>query len=308
MAPGAGPRCAAEEILRMPLRWLDGDTDDDHDRIADRGWFRGTRECSRYLVTLSGGRVLWARGFGGEWPVISLAEGWLAPAMPMVLTGDGGDGIDAGYAVRGDEIWREAGGVEKLFLALGDDGACPGEPFDLLWFGDGERFIVRRGTLTVEDMFAVVEAPVDPVVLDRILIRGRRVDRRFLDGISFDHPPAPARITVNRAVALAAPERWRDPEKFFLARADVQRTERSGNRLEVTTVQSAQAVFVCSDDHEGWAARREEGSYPITAFALRQRGQTLSLSADLDADLDILAPGVRERLAFDLRSDLITLG
>ncbi len=299
-----GARRAAAEIVRTVLRWGEGDSTREP---AEPYRVEGVTECARRLARAIGADVSSARAFGREWPVVE-AAGWLvAPAMPLALTAAGGDGLDAGYRLCDGAVWREAAGVERLFLTTNAAEPVPGAPFDLLWFGDSERYTLRRGILEVDDLFAQVEVPVDHSILERLLVRARRVETTVLDGLAFDRGDAPAVITVNRAAALTPTESWRDPERFLRARADVERTERRGDRVEVKTVAGATVVFLCEGRGDGWSLRLEGGDYPLTELTLCRQEVTLSLSAVLHPAVDPLAPGMRGRLAFDLRSDLVAL-
>lgn len=308
MTIGSDPQAAAAAIRRMPLRRHEGDGEANPAAVSDRGWFLGVDECARFLESSCGGELRPARGFGGRWPVVSTPEWLVAPAVPLVVSRHGGDGVDAAYELRGETIWREAGGVEARLIELGDDNACPGEPFDLLWFGESERWVLRRAMLVIDDLFAEVELPATRALLEKLLVRGRRLEPAVLDGLSFDAPTGRARLAVRRPAALTSPDTSPDPEKLFLARADVERVARRGDLLELVTAHGDRAVFSCREEANGWRATLEEGNYPLTGFSLRILGDVLELSADLDARLDPLAPGLRGRLAFDLRSDLVTLG
>ncbi len=290
------------------LRWHEGGDRGDPKAAAGRGWYRGAAECALDLARATGCVITGARAFGGEWPVVH-GDGWLAaPALPLALQWSGGEGVDAAYSVRDGVVWREAAGVEAPFLTTSTSGPDPGEAFDLLWFGDCERYTLRRGTLAVEDLFAVVELPVDRAAVERLVVRARRVDPTVLDGLVFAPAGGPATITVNRAGELNRGEEWRDAERFLRGRADVERTERCGDRLIAHTARGSSPVFSCENRRDGWALKLEGGDYPLTGLVMRRRGPTLSLSAGLHPALDPLAPGMRGRLAFDLRSDLVSLG
>jgi hypothetical protein len=204
-------------------------------------------------------------------------------------------------------VWREAAGAERLFLTTNAADPAPGAPFDLLWFGDGERYTLRHGILEVDDLFAAVELPVDHATLERLLVRERRVDAAVLDGLDLDRPDAPALITVNRAAELNPVETWRDPERFLRSRVNIELSQRRGDRIDAETVGGTPVTFLCEDRADGWTVRLEAGAYPMTALSLRRRKATLSLSVVLHPDVDPLAPGMRNRLAFDLRSDLVAL-
>lgn len=236
-------------------------------------------------------------------------DGWLvAPALPLVLPASGGDGVDGAYVWRDRAVWREAAGAEKPFLTTSDADPIPGSSFDLLWFGDCERYTLWNGTLAVEDLFAVVELPGDRRTIERLLVRARRVDPAVLDGLVFAPAGGPATITVNRAVELIPGEGWRDPERFLRGRADVERTDRRGGRITAHTARGTSPVFRSDDGVDGWALVLDAGDYPLTGLEMCLRGATLSLSANLHPAVDPLAPGMRGRLAFDLSSDLVGLG
>jgi hypothetical protein len=304
-AEGAGR--AAAEIVKTVLCWREGDGERERNTAAERPRFESVAACAHRLGRATGAAVSTACAFGGEWPVVR-GEGWMvAPALPLALTAAGGDGPDAGYHLCGDAVWREAAGAERLLLTTSVADPAPGAPFDLLWFGDAERYTLRGGILVVDDLFAEVEVPVDQATLERLLVRARRVDAAVLDGLVLDRPAVPATITVNRPAALTPGESWRDPEGLLCARADVERTARSGDRIEVTTSAGSTVAFLCEERADGWTVRLLSGDYPLAALSLRREEDSLSLSAVLDPAIDPLAPGMRGRLAFDLRSDLVAL-
>lgn len=307
-APDEGARQAAGRVVRSVLRWHEGGGRGEAEAPAERGWYLGAAECALDLARATGCAVTGARAFGGDWPVIH-GDGWLvAPALPLALPWSGGEGVDAAYAWRDHAVWREAAGIEEPFLTTSASGPGPGTAFDLLWFGDCERYTLRRGTLAVEDLFATVEVPADRGTIERLVVRARRVDPAVLDGLVFAAAGGPTTITVNRAVELNRGGDWRDAERFLRARADVERTDRGGDRVVAHTAGGSSPVFSCEDRLDGWVLKLIAGDYPLTGLEMSRRGETLSLSADLHPAIDPLAPGMRGRLAFDLRSDLVSLG
>lgn len=305
----AGERAhqAAAVVARSVLRWSGGRSSGLDPDTETAPVFGGVRECGEHLARLTGAPVATARAFGGEWPVVS-GEGWcVAPALPMALVGPGGDGIDGAYTVRGGSVWREAAGEELLFLS-DSSATSPGERFDLLWFGDAERYTVQRGSLRIEDLFVRVDVAADLGVLERILVRGRRVKRDVLEGLTLEPSKAPARITTSRAAALVSEDRWRDPVRFLDARADIDRAVRRGERIEAESRRGPAIRFLLEDRADGWTLRAEGDDYPLQSMSLRRRQASLTLVAELHPAVDPLAPGMRGRLAFDLRSDLVALG
>lgn len=309
MPPPAALSAAAAAVVRFPIRCVD--TAEDAAGPADaaeRGWYRSAQECARHLAGLTGAATAPARAFGGDWPFVGGDEWLLAPALPLVLSGETGDGADAVYSRRGGNVYREAAGLEELLLTTSGSREPPGRPFDLLWFGEGERHVVRDGVLEVEDLFARVEVPAERELLERLLVRGRRVDEKILEGLKLEPPRAPATITINRAAVLHPDGAWRDPNRFLEARADIEWTKGRAQKIEVRTVAGTKAVFTCEIRDDEWRVVLENGEYPVTEFSMRRQKESLSLTATLDPSVDPLAPGMRGRLAFDLRSDLVELG
>jgi len=303
----AGLAAVNAALARSPLRWTAGDDAGDPAEAAGRGWFRGARECAGHLAALTGAPISPAWAFGEEWPAVAAGEWLVAPGMPLVLDPAGGVGPDAAYTRRGSAVCREAAGREEVFLTTDAAAPRPGRRFDLLWFGESERFTVRDGTLEVEDLFARLELPVEQRILERLLIRNRRVDGEILDGIGLHPLHSPATITVHRAAALHPDETWRDPEVFLRARADIERTERCAEHIVTHNVLGTRTVYGFEQRDDGWEAAVESGESLMTAFSMRRANESLALTATLHFSVDPLAPGVRGRLAFDLRSDLVAL-
>ena len=81
-----------------------------------------------------------------------------------------------------------------------------------------------------------------------------------------------------------------------------------GETIEAQVVGGAIAIFGHDEDEAGWLLTLREGSYVFSEIRAARRARTLSLSATLDDEIDALVPGMRGRLVFDLRTDLVTLG
>jgi hypothetical protein len=90
--------------------------------------------------------------------------------------------------------------------------------------------------------------------------------------------------------------------------ADIRKVERRGDELVAETGRKATVVFRLAEEPRGWRLFTWEGDYPFRTLALHERTGCLSFSATLGPALDPHGPGVRGRLAFDLRSDLVALG
>jgi hypothetical protein len=295
-------------IRRAPLRWFDGDSDRESETALDCGWFLGADECARVVAARAGLAELEGGAFGRRWPVLAGDGEWLAPGLPVAV-GDGPtSGVDGEYRRADGDIWREAGGVEALVLTTAVDREPPGARFDLLWFGDNERFIVRDGLLEIESLFALFRTPAADALLDRYLLRARRTGGDVKSGITLADPTTPQTVEVRRSAELSASDRWRDPARFIGARAGVESSQRSGDVVEATVAGGKRVVFRAQDGALGWRLDLVEGRFPFTALSLGSERGALALFAILDSTLDVTESGVRARLAFDLRSDLVALG
>jgi hypothetical protein len=217
-------------------------------------------------------------------------------------------GVDGEYRLDERGIWREAAGVEERYLTVDRSQPAPGAPFDLLWYGESERFMVRDGALEIEDLFGVLRLPASPQRLDRMLLRPRRLEREVLADLRMTDRKGPQTIEVRRPAILSNSDRWRDAAGFLTARTDIESARPRGAVIEARVVGGATAIFGSDEDEDGWRLRLRKGSYVFSEIHLAHSAKTLSLCATLDADLDGLAPGIRGRLIFDLRTDLVTVG
>ena len=299
---------AVAHILSLPILWSDRDEGDTGETVLARGWFRGAGECARILATQARLEIGEGRGFGASWPILRRGAWTVAPAMPVALGGEIAVGIDGEYRDDSAGVWREAGGAEDLFLTPDPMRSVPGAPFDLLWFGDFERFLLRKGTLEIEDLFGVLRVPANPRLLDRLLVCSRRNE----DGVLVDLPmidrSGPQIIEVRRPEDLNRGDHWRNPSTFLESRADIESARSRGATIEAQVIGGATAIFEHDDDEDGWRLRLRDGRYVFTEIRFARRARTLSLCTTLDGEIDALAPGMRGRLVFDLRADLVTLG
>jgi hypothetical protein len=302
-----GPAAAAA-VLRLPLRWTQGDDDAAQGTALERGFVGSVAECGRLLAAELGAELAPTQAFGGEWPVAESAGLLLAPALPLPLPLGPSDGPDAAYRRDETRVWRESAGAEALVLTAEPTAPAPGEPFDLLWFGDAERYLLRGGRLTVDDLFCELRLSPSRAGLEHLLVRLRRADSAVLVGLEVADRAEGAEITVRRPRQLSAEDRWRDPERFLACRADIDGLTASEGVLTATTARGATVVFTVEVHASGWRAAVVEGEYPFAALELEADGEMLALSGALTAAVDPLTPGVRARLAFDLRSDLVMLG
>jgi hypothetical protein len=295
-------------VRSLPLRWSDRDAGEPAEAVIARGWFSGASECARVLASQARLDTDCGGGFGTSWPFLH-AGGWtVAPVLPVAVSAKAAVGVDGGYRCDATGVWREAGGVEDLFLTSDPSRPPPGAPFDILWFGDFERFVVRDGTLEIEDLFGVLRTPASPPVLDRHLVRNRRVGADVLVDLPLADGAGPQTVEVRRAENLSQDARWRDPSKFLAARADVVKTFPRGAEIAALAVGGTTATFVQVEDENGWSLKLQEGDYVFTEIRATCHQKTISLNATLNSKVDALAPGMRGRLIFDLRTDLVALG
>lgn len=272
-----------------------------------RGWFRGADECARVLASLAPLETRVSGGFGARWPMLRFGAWTLAPAMPVAVSEETAVGADGEYRSDSAGVWREAGGAEDLFLTPDLSRLAPGTPFDLLWFGDFERFAVSDGVLAIEDLFGALRVPASPRLLDHLLVRSRRVKGEALVDLPMIDRRGPQTVEVRRPGGLSPDDRWRDASIFLKARADIESARHLGETIEAQVVGGATAIFGHDEDEDGWLLTLREGSYVFSEVRAARGASTLSLSATLDGEIDALAPGMRGRLVFDLRADLVTL-
>ena len=232
----------------------------------------------------------------------------VAPGLPCVATKQSVAGPDAEYRVGHDGIWREAVGVEARFLVPHRTESPPGEPFDLLWFGDSERYLVRNGWLEAEDLFGLMRMPATVETLDRILIRSRRVDTSILTDVPVAAADGAISVEVRRPAALSRGDSWRDARRFLGVRADIEQAKLIADAVEVRRHDGSKAVFCASHRDDGWSLTLSEGEYPFSRISLEHGAGELALRVTLTSGLEAVAAGLRGRLIFDLRADLVALG
>jgi len=302
-------QAAAMVVRRLPLRWRAGVGVRDPETVVESRWFAGPAECHRVLSRLFRGTPVRGSAFSSTWPLLEAAGVVVAPALPVAANADEQPGPDGVYQFAGSTVWREAVGERRPLLCSGD-GAAPdgGGAFDLLWFGSAERYLLRGGTLEVEDLFSVARVRATRSLVERLVVRGLRVDPEVLEGVAWSEREALPEIEVRRPVELVAGEVWRDPAAVLAARADIRSVTRHGEEIAAETARETTVVFRVAEDARGWRLFTWEGDYPLRTLGLLERAGHLVFTATLGPHFDPFAPGVRGRLAFDLRSDLIALG
>jgi len=252
--------------------------------------------------------ISWGCGFGGSWPLLEGEERTLAPAMPAAIGTQRESARDGEYRREGDTIWREAVGVEDLFLTADDLQPPPGHPFDLLWFGESERFTLRAGFLEISDLFGELRLPADRDLLERLLVRGRRLHPDVLSSLQWPARDGPQTVEVRRPAIVSKGAKETDPVIFLAARIDVEHLREVDDQIVVRTVDGKESSFEAQEHATGWRLTLRSGDYVFTDIHLERTESTLSVRALLASNLDGMAPGVRGRLVFDLRSHLVALG
>jgi hypothetical protein len=301
-------QAAAMLVRRLPLRWRAAVGVRDPETVVESRWFAGPAECHRVLARVFRGTTARGAAFASTWPLLEAAGVVVAPALPVAANADEQPGPDGVYELDRGTVWREAAGERQPLLCSGSGAAPGGGAFDLLWFGGGERYLLRAGTLEIEDLFSVARVGVTRSLVERLVVRGLRVDPEVLEGLAFSEREAPPEIEVRRPVELVAGDRWRDPVAVLASRADIRSVARHGEEIAVETVRETTVVFRVAEDARGWRLFTWEGDYPLRTLGLLERTGHLVFTAALGPDLDPFEPGVRGRLTFDLRSDLIALG
>lgn len=276
--------------------------------MQERGWFDGAGECARVLAAETSEDVIEGSGFGGSWPLVVSDDSVLAPAMPVAVGIERESGNDGEYHRRSEAIWREAVGSEEPFLTTDQSAPPPGQPFDLLWFGEHERFALRSGFLEVSDLFGELRVPARPDLLERLLLRRKRLPPEILKPLHLNEVEGAQTIEVRRPALLSSRAQFLDPIAFLTARTDVESALQEGDLIALRTVRGTEGAFEVLEHTSGWRLVLRSGTYMFTRIDLEKSGPALSVRAFLTDELDGLAPGVRGRLIFDLRSDLVAIG
>jgi hypothetical protein len=342
---------AAALLRALPLR-LDPPAVPRQDP-CERGWIAGLDECGALLEQIVGRDVARGTAFGQTWPCLLLEDGHggdlvVAPGLPISVGRDEVQGPDGAYWIEATAapgragppaVVREAGGTARVLLELeaaaagegAGEGAADRQPAsgrpvptpELLWFGDGERYLVAGGRLEVEDLFARLVLPASSGLLERLLVRQRRIDPIALEGLAqaaakTDQAPT---IEVRRSLGLVGAAPWHDPIEMIRARAGVEAVETidplgpagTGGETGLVRVrhQGARTIeLLLTRAGSSWRADLHSGDWPITSIEMAADPllDELVYRITLGPDVDPMTPGLRGRLAFDLTSDLVTLG
>jgi hypothetical protein len=300
---------AAALVRAFPLRLEHVGGQRDVASAFESGWLAGTGECIRVMSEFFRGNTGRGTAFGGAWPYMTAGGRVLAPAVPALLAGSEVEGPDGCYRLRDGVVHRESVGRERPLLALRAAESIAGSPFDLMWFGDGERYLVRGGQVEIEDLFSVMRLPATTQTLDRLLLRARRVDPAVIEGLRLEATPtAPAEVEVHRRRELITGDSWRDPERLFFGKAGVVQTAVMGDQLTVEMEGGQSVVFNIVEERSGWRAFVWQGRYPFRSLELSASEHTVALTGILRPDVNPLTHTLRGRLVFELHGDLVALG
>jgi len=297
---------AAALVRKMPLRRHPPAGQRDVESVVESRWFAGPAECHRVLGQLFRGSTVRGSCFGLPWPCLQAAGAMVAPALPVVVQRAEQAGPDGEYELADGVVWRESVGARQPFI--GPDGAAREDGgFDLLWFGDTERYLVSAGRLEIEDLFSALRLNASRAQIERMVVRRLRLDRDVIAQVTFSEETTAPELEVRRPVELASSDSWRDPAALIGGRADILSARRRGDELVARTQADRAVEFKVVEDRSGWRLFAWNGDYPYRTIDLHEKDGHLCLSVTLDSAIDPLAAGVRSQLAFDLRSDLVAL-
>jgi hypothetical protein len=298
---------AAALVRKLPLRRDPPPGPRDAATVIESRWFGGASESHRVLAQLFRGATGRGSAFSSSWPYLEAAGRVVAPGLPVVAGSAEVTGPDGEYQLEERVVWREAVGERRpaLWLEGAESHDQPG--FDLVWFGASERYLIHRGVLAVEDLFSALRLTVTRAAVERVLVRGLRVDADVLDGMTFAADEFTPELEVRRPRELVPSDGWQDPAAVMGGRADIATVQLRTGELVAETLAGTTVVFKVVEERPGWRVFTWEGEYPYKTLAMANRNDVLSWTATLTDGLHPLAPGVRTQLAFDLRSDLISL-
>ncbi len=307
-AAGIDPRQEAAEtaalmVRRFPLR-IGGPEQGKVEEIVEGGWCSGLSAFSELIALVSSRPHRWGGAFGERWPWFEVGSTVVAPGLP-VRVGLGREelGPDGVYTFDGETLYREAAGRRQVFLET-DSSASPTTPeFTLLWFSDDARYLLRDTVLEIEDLFSKTRCSVDKERMEKILIRGQRVDGEVIEGLLFDPGPQPTTVEVAREWGEATAP-WQDPAAFLESRIDVEQATTVGDRTVIRDIRGETVEFRVTDHKSGWRLERTQGQFPFEALSLQKEGEHRVLEATLAPKHDIFSPGLRGRVVFDLNADL----
>jgi len=302
-APPGLAEIAAARLARLPWRRLPPPEGAPPPR--QRGWIGGLDEAATLLEELTGITPRRGGGLGGNLPWVPAGGAVIGCGLPLAVGPKEVQGPDGTYRLADATVLREAGGRTEELLHLEDPPPARGAlGFDLLWFGTAERYLVRRGRVEIEDLFARVVGPVDRTWLERTLLRRQRVDPAFLHGVEVAPSRGAATVEVRRAADLTGPG-WDDPQRLIGARESVENVKSEGEWLRVRLKGGEEIQAAVSTVSGGWVAHFEGEALAWRRLWARRDEGSIVYGAEPVADPR--DPGVRTRWAFDLMTDLLEL-
>jgi hypothetical protein len=114
-----------------------------------------------------------------------------------------------------------------------------------------------------------------------------------------------ARVEVWRDGRLVPDTVTRTPTRLLTRRPEISSLEERGARLEGVGADGAPLELAVTLRADGWTVERLSGRLPFSSLILERHADRVRLTAGIDPAVDCLAPGVRQRLVFDLYSDLV---
>ncbi len=296
---------AAARLARItPLLGRDREYSDGADPLG-RGWFCGAGECARVLAGVTGGKRKTGYAFGAPWPWVEVGEYMLGPGLPVAVTPGESSAPDGVYRRVGASVFREAGGRERVLLSNSDESLD--QPFDLLWFADSARYTVRTGLLEVEDLFSRLVVPANRETIERELVQHGHQDMTILDALPLTTRQSAAKVIQVARGSAVTPPTWRDPAAFFRAGIGFDNVTAREDRLLVMGSDRQCVELSLASGADGWQATVTAGPFPFETLSVQREENDVVLSAVVAEAIDPLAQGIRERLAFDLRSFLVAL-
>ncbi|MEN8163913.1 MAG: hypothetical protein ABFS37_07280 [Acidobacteriota bacterium] len=308
-AAGIDPRqgkaeAAALMVRRFPTR-IGGRDQEGPEEVVECGWCSGLEAFGEMMTLVTASPCRWGTAFGVRWPWFEVGGALVAPGLPVrLVSGKEEPGPDGVYTLDGDAVYREAAGRREVFLETAVSAPQTTPDFTLLWFSETARFLLRDTVLEIEDLFSKTSTPLDRRRLEHILIRGQRVDGDVIEELSFGPDPRPTTVEVARERGgSTAP--LRDPAAFLESRIDVEEVITRGDRAVIKDVRGETVEFFITPRDSGWLLERMQGQFLFEKLCLYETGDHLILKATLAPEHDLLTPGLRGRVVFDLNADLM---
>jgi hypothetical protein len=281
-------------VSRRPLR-VSGEPG--RGSTADqRGFWCGVAEAAAEMERLLGVEPMDATAFGGNWMAARLGEGVVAPAIPVAATPEEQQAAGGAYRTTPEgDVLLDGGLGEVPVLTREASHASP--RVELVWFDDMARWTVGDGVLEIQDLFSRLRVAATRERLEHQLVRRRRVAPTILESVVLSEDDGPARL------AVARPSKRRlTPEGLLGARLDLEGVRIEGGTISADHVAGTRLQFqVTATDADCWCLECTGDPRGIESISVSPE----RVEAHLATDRDPLTPGLRMRMAFDLRADLM---